>query len=398
MDYFNFSNIIRVRKYFRVRVKYVDAQKVLSIISREEGPKLDFKVKLTLDVESAKKELARDVCAIANSKGGRGYMLIGIEDKTKKIIGITKDDFNEEKIQQIVSTRIEPPIPVSVDLVVVEKKLLGVLTIFNTDQKPHQLRENGAFYIRRGSTTDVMRKEEIATMLQENGLISSELLPVIKASHSDLDDNKITDFLKKSGLPEKLDFQILQSLGILSKEKDYNEYHPTLGAMLLFGRYPYYFLPHAHIKIHNKYNASLSGIHISKGTIFEVLEDALTFLKQSINNPDFPMDIVEDLLGNSVIHRDYFDINNCIDIYLSNKYLEIINPGSALKEFSRKDTYIRRNMWLYLKALAIDSKNNYFNKNTNYAQFTKKFGKIKYYNILSKNKFKVIIPLISINK
>lgn len=376
----------------------MDAQKVLSILSREEGPKLDFKVKLILDTESTKKELAKDICAIANSKGGRGYMLFGIEDKTKRIIGISKDDFNEEKIQQIVSTRIEPPVPVSADLVVIDKKLIGILTIFNTDQKPHQLRENGAFYIRRGSTTDIMRKEEIASMLQENGLISSELLPVIKAYYNDLDESKIVDFLRKSGLPDKIDFTILQSLGILSKEKDYNEYHPTLGAMLLFGKYPYYFIPHGIIKIHNKINPALSGIHISKGTIFEALEDALRFINLCINSRFFSMDIVEDLLGNSIIHRDYFDINNCIDIFISHKYLEIINPGSALREFSRKDIYIRRNMWLYLKALAIDNENKYFRKNIDYSQFTKNFGKIKYYNILSKNKFKVIIPLNPLNK
>ena len=39
-------------------------------------------------IESGKKELAKDICAIANSRGGRGYIVIGVEDKTKRIIGI----------------------------------------------------------------------------------------------------------------------------------------------------------------------------------------------------------------------------------------------------------------------------------------------------------------------
>ena len=53
------------------------------LLKREEGTKLDFKVKMDIVIESGKKELAKDICAIANSHGGRGYIVIGVEDKTK---------------------------------------------------------------------------------------------------------------------------------------------------------------------------------------------------------------------------------------------------------------------------------------------------------------------------
>ena len=42
-----------------------------------------FKALLSLKTESEKKELAKNVAAIANSKGGRGYIIFGIEDGTK---------------------------------------------------------------------------------------------------------------------------------------------------------------------------------------------------------------------------------------------------------------------------------------------------------------------------
>jgi len=95
----------------------MDSKKILSLIKRNEGLKLDFKQKLLLEYESGKKELAKDVCAIANSRGGRGYIVVGVEDKTKNIIGLMENElFSEEQIQQIITSRCEPPIPISVDI------------------------------------------------------------------------------------------------------------------------------------------------------------------------------------------------------------------------------------------------------------------------------------------
>ena len=52
----------------------MDNKKLLSLIKKDEGTKLDFKLKLDLTTENGKKELTKDVCAIANSSGGRGYI------------------------------------------------------------------------------------------------------------------------------------------------------------------------------------------------------------------------------------------------------------------------------------------------------------------------------------
>ena len=45
----------------------MDSKKLLSLIKREEGTKLDFKLRLELYNETGKKELTKDICAIANS-------------------------------------------------------------------------------------------------------------------------------------------------------------------------------------------------------------------------------------------------------------------------------------------------------------------------------------------
>lgn len=371
----------------------MDIQKILSLLSKEEGTKLDFKLKLNLDTESSKKEFAKDICAIANSRGGRGYILFGIEDKTKNIIGIDHDDFMEEKLQLIVSTRIDPPVPISVDMVKIQNKLVGVITIYNTEQKPHQLRESGAFYIRRGSTTDLMRKEEIASMLQETGLLSYELLPVINASIKDLDNEKILDYLNKAGLPASVDKEILIGTGIVSKEKDSSEIYPTCGGLLLFGKHPYNFLPHAVIKIYNYYNPNIPYHHISKGTIIEMIEDAYLFLENCLGTNSFPRDVINDCISKSVLYRDYFDINTTNEIYIHKNRIEILNAGAALKGTNNTNKYVRRNLWLYIKLLTIDKDKKYFNRDVNLNELAKEYGKIRYYNISSRNQFKVVIPI-----
>lgn len=63
----------------------MDMKKINILLKRDEGTKLDFKQRIDILIESGKKELAKDICAIANSRGGRGYIIIGVEDKTKKL-------------------------------------------------------------------------------------------------------------------------------------------------------------------------------------------------------------------------------------------------------------------------------------------------------------------------
>ena len=93
----------------------MDIDKLRYLINSYESPKLDFKEKFSLEEDNEKKEFARDVCAMANSRGGRGYIIFGIKDKTGEIVGVPDMDISEEKVQQIVTSRIEPPVTIRVE-------------------------------------------------------------------------------------------------------------------------------------------------------------------------------------------------------------------------------------------------------------------------------------------
>lgn len=367
----------------------MNKQKLLYLISKGESTKIDFKLKLSLDTESTRKEFSKDISAIANTRSGRGYLIFGVEDKTKKIVGIDPLDFLEEQLQQIIASRVDPPIPINVDIINLENKDLAIVTIFNSNQRPHQMWENGAFYIRRGTTTDIMRKDEIASMIHEYGLLPYETIPISTSSISDLDINLLNEYLKKLNITGDLDYNILEGLGILSKGSDSPYYVPTYGGILLFCKHPQIYLPHSIIKIHNKNNKTVNRTIICSGNILDMLKSACDLINKC-KHSNIPIEMIEDLLGNSVVHRDYFSINTFIEVYVKENSVEIINPGFK-KDYNDSASYSKRNMWLYLKLLSIDNNNRFFNKDVRAKDLTHKKLKIRHYNIESKNIFKVVI-------
>lgn len=381
----------------------VDKNKLLQLLKQEEGPKLDFKAKLCLDNESAKKELTKDVIAMANSRGGRGYIIFGVEDKTKRLLGIDKVAFKEEQIQQIIYNRCDPPVPVAVDFAEVEGKLLAVLTVFKSLHQPHQMMQNGAFYIRRGSTTDTARRNEIANMLQENGLLTYETVILKNASLEDLDYDLLRHyFARLNVITDKLNEVLLEAMGIIGKKNDSDEFCPTIGGMLLFGSNVQTYLPNAYIKVTCSNNAE-----IFYGNILSLLDKAHKHIEGclKVRNPEsdkvFPVEAVSEAIANALAHRDYLDISRGIVVSIKEKHIEVSNPGALISgnsiyKYFNENNPQRRNSWLYQRLLTLDDKKRFMKSGMGMSRIKEAFkeiGEVKFINIGSQNLFKVIMPL-----
>lgn len=144
-----------------VPVTEITPSKIRKLLSRSEGAKLDFKQQLSLATQRDKLEFSKDVCAIANTSNGHGYIVIGIEDKTKRVLGINPSSINEARLQQIISSRSDPPPRFSVEFVYFKGANLAIIYIpRRTFAALHQVKGVG-FPIRRGSTTDTMTTIEI---------------------------------------------------------------------------------------------------------------------------------------------------------------------------------------------------------------------------------------------
>ncbi|MGI6586498.1 MAG: transcriptional regulator [Gracilibacteraceae bacterium] len=380
----------------------MDKQKLYTILQKPEGTKLDFKALLSLKTESEKKELAKDVAAIANSKGGRGYIIFGIEDGTKNILGIEGKQYTEEQIQQIISQRCDPPVSVKLEIINIENKQVAVLTIYRSNQKPHQIRQTGVFYIRRGSTTDIARREEIASMLQESGILQHERIVLSRVELKELNENIINDYISKTGLTSTNEnyYTLLEGVGIIGRDEDYNGYHPTVGGLLVFGCHPQLYLPHTGVRLIDK-SANDKVIYFS-GPIIKMLDEIEDYirLKAARINEKYPVDAVVAAVANAVVHRDYFSLGREIVILIDNKKIEISNPGATCNDDDIQGLMegynpCRRNQWLYQRLLILDNKGRFLKTGAGMKKIHEAFrqhGGAKFINNEKRNLFKVVLP------
>ena len=370
-------------------------QKLEELLSLGEGEKLDYKLEFNLDTETKKKEFVKDISAIANTKGGRGYLIFGVEDKTRKVIGINGKHPSEESIFQIISTRCDPPVPVRYEEILYKDKLLIVLTIFKSSQKPHQILQSGTFYIRRGSTTDVARRYEIASMLQDNGLVCYETTPVRYASVDDLDETLLEKYIFNSFSNADKEL-LLESMGFIVYNHETKEYNPTSGGLLLFGKNPQRFIPSSGIRI--EFNGKTT---LFEGNIPTILENTEKFISAKSVLKNYPVNAIYEAIYNAIVHRDYWDSTREIVVIIKKSSIEIINPGSILNNDGPinmdSDKYPpRRNSWLYQRLLLTDKRDSFINSpmgiRTLNDSFEKYGLKVKYINLIKKNLFKVILP------
>lgn len=376
----------------------MDKQRIKALLKQNEGPKLDFKEKLDLSTESGKKELAKDVLAITNTQGGRGHILIGIQDKTKAVLGVEDDDYFEERIQQVLSLRCDPPVTVRAEQVAYEGKQLVLITIFRSFNKPHQMLQTGAFYLRRGSTTDIARRDEIAGMLQYNGMLRNEQVPLFYLSKDVLNENAMKLYLKKRHLLEiDLDYVLLHELGIVHFDTDSDEFYPTMGGLLLFSDEPEKYLPHLGIQVINHLGKTIETVRLG-GNVHQLVEALRQYLNQVKAN--YPYQAVLEAAQNAILHRDYFDNSRSIVIVLSMDTVQISNPGAIygnerLSNLFTEPNPGRRNHWLYHQLLIFDESRQFSGSGRGLNVIQNAFlekGKVKFLNIRKTNTFKVIMP------
>lgn len=380
--------------------KRMDWQKLKSLLKQGEGPKLDYKQKIDISVESGKKELVKDVIAIANSQGGRGHLVIGVRDKTMEIIGIDPSSINEERIQQIISNRCDPPINVRVEYIDFKNRTVGVITIFRSHRKPHQMRQTGAFYIRRGSTTDFARRDEIAGMLQNGGIINNEQIPIYNIGLDVFNEELIKKYLKRTNIGEfDGDKVLLNNLGIIHYDKDSEQFYPTIGGLLVFGNNPQLYLPHTGINLIYFDGKEKISKYFS-GNLLSLLDNLTTFIRNHLKGTKYPLEPIEEAIANAIAHRDYFDISRGILVYIGDDKIEISNPGSistrdTITNISREKNPFRRNNWLYYTLLVMDDKKRFMKSGLGIQKIKNAFnetGKARFSNFRKNNLFKIVLP------
>lgn len=375
----------------------MDVEKLMYLLTQSEGPKLDFKEDFNMDLHNKRSELSKDVIALANSQGGRGYLIYGIEDKTKVVKGVNKEKFGEERIQQLISLTIDPPVNIRIEYFVIENKDIVTITVFKSHNKPHQSRQTGAFYIRRGSTTDTARIDEIALLFQESNLIGNDKFPLYNLNTNVLNFDLINRYLEKTNIQGQAhNLALLSDIGIISYDFETKDYCPTIGGLLLFCDIPQNYLSYVGVKIINKIANANEVINL-KGNAIVLFRNTIKVIKDRV---DFiVIDGLVEAIGNAIIHRDYFDNTREIVVYLSEEKIIISNPGSTtgiirMENIIKEKNHKRRNFWLYKAFLVLDD-DNYLLENDNGLKYIvdcyEGVAEVKFLTSRGMNLFKVVI-------
>lgn len=132
---------------------------LVEILTRPEGKTLEFKRDL-----SSPDGVLKTLVAFANTAGG--MLLVGVEDRTRNVRGVSDALDVEERIANIVSDSIAPRLLPEIEILPWRRTQVIAIQIHPSAGRPHYLKREGAesgTYVRVGSTN----RRADADMLQE---------------------------------------------------------------------------------------------------------------------------------------------------------------------------------------------------------------------------------------
>lgn len=306
------------------------------IIEAGEGYHIEFK-------ESLDKSFIEEVCAFANSSGGK--VILGVSDKGS-IKGINTDNSFRSRVQDSLR-QLQPYLDVGIEV----KDNLIVVDVPDGNDKPYAC--SRGFFIRNGANSQKLTRNEIIEFFQKEGRVRFDELKNDKAVFkNDFDERAFENFLDLAGITHSIDkMSLLRNLDCITDDGKF-----TNAGVLFFARDIDFLLNHA-IVVCVLYKGT-EKVNILdkkdfKGNIVENINNAILFVKRHTNVqfkieklqreeiPDIPDVALREAIINAVCHRDYFDKSANVLIEVFDDRVEISNPGglpSGLKpsEFGRK--------------------------------------------------------------
>ena len=335
-------------------------QEILNLIVNGENSGVEFKRD---DVRP--EQLAREIVALANLKGGR--ILLGVGDDGT-ISGITRSNLSEWVADTVFGRYVHPQIlPYYEEVAMGGGKRVAVVTIEHEIFKPYVVRANDreTAYVRIGNVTRPATREQLLMLGAASGAVHTEIMPVNRTSLGSLDqarlENYLRDILKDPEVPGDRDGWItrLKALGFMT-DGVADESVCTVAGLVLFGIRPRQTLKQSGVRlmffdaVDKIYQALLDKVIdaplvgrfqvgrvekslIDAGLIEQTLEAMQPFVTLEPDAIDenfrrekawlYPFEAMRELLVNALAHRDWSRFGD-VEIAGYRDRLEIISPGA----------------------------------------------------------------------
>ncbi|MCX5891068.1 MAG: putative DNA binding domain-containing protein [Deltaproteobacteria bacterium] len=309
---------------------------LLEIISRGEDGKHQFKANITNEIS-----LAQELVAFSNSGGGE--IFIGVSDDGS-IADLIRDDIGRlnKLISNAASQHVRPPINPTTENFSLPDGLVMVVTVTDGVSKPY-MDKDGVIWVKSGSDKrKATSREEIQRMFQTAGLIHGDEIPVGGLTIADLDTDYFKEFFEKN-VGESIDAQAIPLTQLLETMNLMKDGILNVSGALLFAKNPSIRLP---VFIVKAICYPGTEIHAEKyidsqditGKIADIFHKSISFVlgyikriqkDQGVNapgEPEIPRSVLDELIPNALIHRDYF-VSAPIRIFIFENRVEIISPG-----------------------------------------------------------------------
>jgi ATP-dependent DNA helicase RecG len=307
----------------------VNKEELLELIGTGEGYNLEFKKRFSSSID-------REICAFANSNGGR--IFLGVDDKGD-VVGHSLTNDDKSRIHDI-ARNMDPSF--SVDIFRVGK--VTVISVPKGKDKPYAV--HGHFYIRIGSNSQQLNREEILLFFQQRGQLKFDEKINHKFDYdTDFNDDAFKEFLHRAGIqPTITKERLLTNLGFLEHEE------LTNAGVLFFCKDVSRFFLNANITCvlyqgDSKYK--ILDKKVFECDLISNYEEAVSYLKSKLNTEyviktereeylELPEDALREAILNALAHRDYFSPSH-IQVNIYKNSVEIINPASYPQNITIKD-------------------------------------------------------------
>lgn len=302
------------------------------ILQQSEGKTLEFKRDL-----SSPQAFLRTVVAFANTAGGR--ILIGIENGTRYISGITDPLTEEERIASLISDSVSPMLLPDIEILRHRSRNVISIRIYPSSSRPHYLGDDpdtGA-YVRVGSTNRRADMDLLGEMRRHVLGESLDASPMPNLNSEDIDFSVASELFTEY---RNLTHNDLNVLRICTQYQGRTV--PTMGGMILFGRDRLTHFPDAWIQAGRFAGTDKSQIldraefHM---TPIKAIEAAFAFVERHMasgleidqlrHTPRWllPPVVVREALVNAIAHTDYSQRGSPIRVAIFDDRLEVENPG-----------------------------------------------------------------------
>ncbi len=320
-----------------------------------------------------KGDLADELCAFANSRGGT--MLLGVEDdRPRRITGIPLDELDavETWVRNLCNDSIRPALNAHIlklELTNEEGQSTCLLRV-DVERSLHVHEGPHGYFRRIGSSKRKMQSDALARLFQERSqsrVIRYDESPVPDTTRADLDYALTQRFLRgqlseltggKAPDPSTAaEDELLRKLRILTSNDDGAE-RLTLAGTLLCAEEPQRWLPHAYIQAVS-YAGERTDIDYQTdarditGPLDRQVEGALHFVRRNmlvraskqtarIEKPQFSERAVFEALVNAVAHRDYSMAGARVRLHIFGDRIEMNVPGALVNTLTPDSLHLRQ--------------------------------------------------------